>query len=68
MQKNCFQVRFLDVDRGDAHTVHGGNLEEAHAAYERALAAMPENLPGRTLIEAKRDDSVRDAAPAGASS
>lgn len=53
--------------RGDIARARG-NLEEAHAAYERALAAMPENLPGRTLIEAKRDDSVRDAAPAGASS
>lgn len=50
--------------RGDIARARG-NPEEAHAAYERALAAMPADLPGRTLIEAKRDDSVRNAAPAG---
>lgn len=47
--------------RGDiAHA--RGNPEAAHDAYERALAAMPENLPGRALIEAKRDDAVRETA------
>lgn len=51
--------------RGDIARARG-NLEEAHAAYERALAAMPQNLPGRALIEAKRDDSVRGSVPAGA--
>ncbi|MBI5041083.1 MAG: tetratricopeptide repeat protein [Gammaproteobacteria bacterium] len=39
-----------------------GKFAEAHAAYERALAAMPETLPGRALIEAKRDDALRGAA------
>lgn len=52
--------------RGDIARARG-KLEEAHAAYERALAAMPENQPGRALIEAKRDDTVRSA-PAGAAS
>lgn len=52
--------------RGDIARARG-KLDEAHAAYERALAAMPENLPGRALIEAKRDDTVRTA-PAGAAS
>ena len=49
--------------RGDIARARG-RFEEAHAAYERAVAAMPENLPGRALIEAKRDDSVRAAAAA----
>lgn len=51
--------------RGDVARTRG-DLEAAHAAYERALAAMPERLPGRALIEAKRDDTVRtpDAGPA----
>lgn len=47
--------------RGDIARARG-KLQDAHAAYERALAAMPENLPGRALIEAKRDDSVHGAA------
>lgn len=51
--------------RGDIARARG-KLQEAHAAYERALAAMPESLPGRTLIEAKRDDSVHGGAAAGA--
>lgn len=49
--------------RGDIARARG-KLEDAHAAYERALAAMPESVPGRTLIEAKRDDSVQGAASA----
>ena len=55
--------------RGDIARARG-KFEDAHAAYERALAAMPENLPGRALIEAKRDDSGRAtaAATAGAKS
>lgn len=54
--------------RGDIARARG-KLEEAHAAYERALAAMPESLPGRALVEAKRDDSVHGAAaPAGGAS
>lgn len=48
--------------RGDIARVRG-DLQAAHDAYERALAAMPENLPGRALIEAKRDDTVREPAP-----
>jgi predicted negative regulator of RcsB-dependent stress response len=50
--------------RGDIARARG-DLEAAHAAYERALAAMPEQLPGHALIEAKRDDTVRapDAGP-----
>lgn len=52
--------------RGDIARTRG-NLEEAHAAYERALAAMPESLPGRALIEAKRDDTVRSTSPGAAS-
>ena len=51
--------------RGDIARARG-KFEEAHAAYERALAAMPENLPGRALIEAKRDDSGRGTAAADA--
>lgn len=47
--------------RGDIAAARG-KYDEAHAAYERALAAMPENLPGRALIEAKRDDTLRGAA------
>ena len=44
--------------RGDiAHSK--GDMGAAHAAYERALAAMPETVAGRALIEAKRDDTVR---------
>jgi len=46
--------------RGDIARARN-DMEAAHAAYERTLAAMPENLPGRALIEAKRDDSVRSA-------
>ena len=37
-----------------------GEMSAAHAAYERALTAMPDTVPGRTLIEAKRDDSLRN--------
>jgi predicted negative regulator of RcsB-dependent stress response len=44
--------------RGDIAQVRN-DMQAAQAAYERALAAMPEGLPGRALIEAKRDDSVR---------
>ncbi len=44
--------------RGDIATARG-KMDEAHAAYERALAAMPEELPGRALLEAKRDDTLR---------
>ncbi len=47
--------------RGDIAMARG-KMDEAHAAYERALAAMPENLPGRALIEAKRDDTLRNPA------
>jgi len=36
-----------------------GKMDEAHAAYQRALDAMAENVPGRSLIEAKRDDALR---------
>lgn len=46
--------------RGDIARARS-DMDAAHAAYERALAAMPENLPGRALVEAKRDDSVRGA-------
>ena len=46
--------------RGDIARARN-DMEAAHAAYERTLAAMPEDLPGRALIEAKRDDSVRGA-------
>jgi predicted negative regulator of RcsB-dependent stress response len=44
--------------RGDIAAARG-DLQAAHDAYGRALEAMPENLPGRALIEAKRDDTVR---------
>ncbi len=44
--------------RGDI-ALQRGKHAEAHDAYERALAAMPDNLPGRALIEAKRDDTIR---------
>ena len=46
--------------RGDIAQARN-DMQAAHDAYERALAAMPEDLPGRALIEAKRDDSVRDS-------
>lgn len=52
--------------RGDIAQARG-KFDEAHAAYVRALAAMPENLPGRALIEAKRDDALRGT-PTGKSS
>ena len=52
--------------RGDI-AVTRGKMDEAHDAYERALAAMPENLPGRALIEAKRDDTFRGPARGQAS-
>ena len=52
--------------RGDIAAARG-DLTAAHDAYERALAAMPENLPGRALIEAKRDDAVRESAAGQAS-
>ncbi|MBI5463062.1 MAG: tetratricopeptide repeat protein [Gammaproteobacteria bacterium] len=50
--------------RGDIALVRG-KFDEAHAAYERALAAMPAELPGRALIEAKRDDALRGTVAAG---
>lgn len=31
----------------------------AHTAYEAALQAYPDDLPGRSLLEAKRDDAAR---------
>lgn len=46
--------------RGDiAHS--RGDMTAAHAAYERALAAMPASQAGRALIEAKRDNAVGQA-------
>lgn len=48
--------------RGDIARA-SGDMDKAHAAYERALAALPENVPGRSLIEAKRDDSVHTVTP-----
>jgi len=58
-----YTVLYEDL-RGDIARARG-DLEAAHAAYERALAAAPEQLSGRALIEAKRDDTVRvpDAGP-----
>ena len=44
--------------RGDIASARK-DTDGAYAAYERALAAMPESLPGRALIEAKRDENVR---------
>ena len=38
-----------------------GDMVAAHAAYERALAAMPASQAGRALIEAKRDNAVGQA-------
>ncbi len=46
-----------DELRGDIARARG-DMTAAHAAYERALAAMPASQPGRALIEAKRDDAV----------
>lgn len=53
-------VALYEELRGDI-AVARGDLAAAHDAYERALAAMPENLPGRALVEAKRDDAVRES-------
>lgn len=47
--------------RGDIAAARG-KFDVAHAAYERALAAMPADVPGRALIEAKRDDTLRGTA------
>jgi predicted negative regulator of RcsB-dependent stress response len=52
-------VALYEELRGDIARARG-DMDAAHAAYERALAAMPEDLPGRALIEAKRDDAVRE--------
>lgn len=41
-----------------------GDMAAAHAAYERALAAMPASQAGRALIEAKRDNAVGQAGEA----
>lgn len=46
--------------RGDIARTRG-DMAVAHAAYERALAAMPASQPGRALIEAKRDNAVSQA-------
>lgn len=46
--------------RGDIARTRG-DMAAAHAAYERALAAMPASLAGRALIEAKRDNAVSQA-------
>ena len=51
-------VALYEELRGDIAYAKG-DMSAAHAAYERALAATPETVPGRALIEAKRDDSVR---------
>lgn len=59
-------VALYEELRGDIAAARG-DLVAAHDAYERALAAMPENLPGRSLIEAKRDDTVREPAAGQAS-
>jgi len=49
--------------RGDIARTRG-DMTAAHAAYERALAALPASQTGRALIEAKRDDVVGYAATA----
>lgn len=36
-----------------------GDYAAARTAYEAALAAYPGDLPGRSLLEAKRDDAAR---------
>jgi predicted negative regulator of RcsB-dependent stress response len=46
--------------RGDIARTRG-DMAAAHAAYERALAAMPASQAGRALIEAKRDNAVSQA-------
>ncbi|MFN2308435.1 MAG: YfgM family protein [Gammaproteobacteria bacterium] len=49
--------------RGDIAAARG-DLGAAHAAYVRALEAMPEDqvFQARAVVEAKRDDSVRQSA------
>lgn len=44
--------------RGDLALAQG-DAAAAHAAYEEALAALPEQAQVRALLEAKRDDAVR---------
>jgi len=59
-QEGEFAALYAEL-RGDLARARG-DFEAAHAAYEKALTLMPDDAPGRALVEAKRDDSVRGGA------